>query len=176
MSDTPTPPPDVPRDSKPGRKTPSNKKREEFIEFTALLVGKDLPKSQIKRHIKEKFQKDLGKTVSARTCEDYIARAKELLVEWSERPVKDHFVEAVAFYKSVIQEPGSSRDQKMRARERIDNLYGLEAPKALKVSANVATTELSEEELLKLVVADLAQYPQKPPAKPTILDGPETAE
>jgi hypothetical protein len=106
----------------PVRQTKSAKDLEARVEFTATLLGLGLSKSAIKKRLIEAYQ------CSARTCETYLSRAKDLLVQWSGQAKQEHFVEAVAFYRSVIQAQGSVKD-KLCARERLDALYGLEPPK-----------------------------------------------
>lgn len=107
---------------KGGRKTKSNAELEQRIEFTALLLGKALPKSVVKKQLILRYK------VSARQCETYISRARALLVAWSGRSRDEHRVDSAAFWLSVIQDLSSSEQARLRARENLDKLYGLYAP------------------------------------------------
>jgi hypothetical protein len=104
---------------------------EERIEMTAHLLAQAMLKGQIKRLLKAKWG------CSARTCEVYLSRARKLLVEKSGRTRGEHFIEAAAFYRSVIQSPNASLRDKLQARERLDVLYGLEAPRDVRFTGVV---------------------------------------
>lgn len=112
-----------PRRKAGGRQTKSDQELEQRVEFTALLLGRDLPKSEIKRVLKSKY------SCSAQTCESYISKARALLIEWSGQTKDELFVESVSFWRSIIQGPRSKDGDRMRARERLDALYALEPPR-----------------------------------------------
>lgn len=107
------------RPRKRGRDTASNEEFAQRIEFAALLLGRDVPSSQAKQQLVAKY------SVTVRMAEIYIAQARDLLVEWSGRTREEHFLESVSFWKSVVQAPGSSMADRMRAREKLDELYHL---------------------------------------------------
>jgi hypothetical protein len=85
-----------------------------------------VPKHEVKRRIRQQYKELTGSDCNARTCENCIARGRVLLLEWSNKDPKEHQIEAVGFYTSVIQHPGTTMLEKMRARERLDALYGLD--------------------------------------------------
>jgi hypothetical protein len=104
---------------RPGRKTHSSKEFQQRIELVAIQLSKRLPKHTVKQNIKEHFG------VSARMAEEYISRARELLVDWSGKSLTEHFNEAAAFWLGVIQDPTKDFAYKMRAEENLERLYGL---------------------------------------------------
>jgi hypothetical protein len=112
---------------KRGRKTKSNKELDERYEFTATLLGLGLTKGVVKKRLIEAYR------ISPRQVENYITRARTLLVEWSGQSKEEHYVEALGFYRSVIQGAGGIKD-KLQARERLDTLLDLEPPKKHQVS------------------------------------------
>jgi hypothetical protein len=94
----------------------------ERTEYVAGLLARGLPKGQVKRAIYAAFG------CGARQAETLISRAREALVGWSGQPKSELWVEAVAFYRSVIQAPGVELRIKLLARERLDRMFGLEPP------------------------------------------------
>jgi hypothetical protein len=159
------------------RQTHSAKEMEDRIELTAMLLGQGLTKGQIKQMLKSKWQ------CSARSCEAYLARAREKLVQWSGQPKADHFIESASFYRSVLASSAPTRE-KLLARERLDMLYGLEAARNLKVDSVVNSvvhhehhhtldlTVLSDEQIgqLESLLARVAGENPPPAAGPPLLE------
>lgn len=100
---------------------PTQAELEERIEFTAKLLAARYFKGDIKRALVARY------SVDARTCERYLSRARELLIEWSGKSKDEHRNDALAFYESIIRSDASPADR-MTAQGRIDKLLGLEAP------------------------------------------------
>jgi hypothetical protein len=118
----------APGPSAPGRSSSSARELEQRIEFTAYLLGQMVPKGQVKTLLRRRYQNRSGKPISARTCEDYISRAREKLIEWTQKPKEEHVTEAAAYYVTTIQNAQATISEKLRARERLDALYGINAP------------------------------------------------
>ena len=93
----------------------------ERVELTAKLLARRLTKGDIKRVLKKQY--DIGPSVA----EIYIRRAKDLLVEWSDKTREEHRNESYLFYNSVIQ-GDTAVEARITAQARIDKLLGLEAP------------------------------------------------
>jgi hypothetical protein len=117
--------PDLPapeKSNRPGRKSKSNKEIEERIEVVANMLALDVRKSSIKKFCLEKFG------VGYRSAEVYISRARELLVKWSKQSSEEHYIEALAWWRGVIQNQSTDWPAKMRARENLDRLFGIKPP------------------------------------------------
>lgn len=110
----------TPASKRPGRRTSSNEELEKRYEFTAHLIAQRLTKGNVKRVLITQYG------ISARQCEDYITRARKLLVDVSQKDRLDHLNEAYHFYLSVFNNPNAQLRDKMWAQQRIDALFGLE--------------------------------------------------
>jgi hypothetical protein len=95
---------------------------EERIDFAYKLLCRRLYKSDIKRALKQRY------SMPARTCEDYIARARERIVAETGESKPEHRAKSLAFYESVLADPEEKAADRIRAQERIDKLLGLEEP------------------------------------------------
>jgi hypothetical protein len=130
---------------KPGRKTKSREEFLERIDFTAFLLGQRLYKSDIKKALKRRYH------CSARQCEDYISRARQVIFKRTGKTREQFRRDALAFYDSTIQHPGAKLEQKLWAQERMDKITGVEAP------SKVAMTDPTGERSAFLTVEDVAQ-------------------
>ncbi len=90
------------------------------IEFTAQLMGSGAPDYAVKQKVRQEYG------VSRATCLRYMSRARGLMIAWTERPKQDHFVDSYNHYRTIIQTT-SDPVAKLRAQERIDSLFGLDA-------------------------------------------------
>lgn len=104
----------------PGR-TPDDE-LEERVELTYRLLADGLRKSEIKLALKEQYQ------ISARTAENYLARARERQLLELREERESHRASALAFYKRVVSDPNAKISDKLQAQKRIDQLLGLEVP------------------------------------------------
>jgi hypothetical protein len=126
----------------------------ERIRLVADMLVRRIHKHQIKRALEDKY--GLG----ARQAEVYISRAREYLVERTNRPKDEHIAEAFAFYESIIRDPEAVTADRMRAQDALRQLLGLDAPvKVANTTAdgdtvqnniNVLVQQLSVEELTVL--------------------------
>lgn len=66
--------------------------------------------------------------ISSRTVERYLRRAREQMVEETGQPKDVLRAESVEFYRTVCQDSDAEDRDRIKARERIDKVLGLEAP------------------------------------------------
>ena len=112
------------------RKKTTNSELATRVEATIELIAKGYPTAIIKRELRAKFG-----SLSARTCASYISRAREELLKGCGLTREQLRAESFAFYQNVICDPGSTTAVRIKARERIDRLFGLEAPIQAHLSA-----------------------------------------
>lgn len=125
------------------RLTKNRKEVESVAEMVAIALGRKQPKHVIKGMIRRKLAELSGvqpEDVSARTCESYLARGRELILKLSDKPKAEHLLEAACFYRSVIMDPRSSAYVKLRCRERLDELFGLNPPLRREVIGKTQTS------------------------------------
>ncbi|QDT98136.1 hypothetical protein [Gimesia aquarii] len=77
---------------------------------------------EIKRAVTLEF------SLSTRSIDRYITRARREMVERLEVPIEQLRAESFFFYVSVINDAKSTQRERLRARERIDKLLGLDKP------------------------------------------------
>ncbi|HEV3023438.1 MAG TPA: hypothetical protein VGX76_13280 [Pirellulales bacterium] len=104
---------------------PTDDELEDRIERTRCLLAAGNRKADVKKALIAAYG------VCARTCENYIARAREKILEGTGKPKDEHRAEALAFYETLKTSPESPVVAKIKAQERIDKLLGLEAPQKL---------------------------------------------
>lgn len=109
---------------------PTNKELEERIELVAQMITKGWRTSQIKAGVRAKF----GQSLDQRTIGRYMARARDLIMKQCDMTKDQMRAESFEFYAAVIRDGKSTMREKMQARERIDKLFGLEAPTRQEVS------------------------------------------
>jgi hypothetical protein len=123
------------------------------IEFTLdLLVGHQ-KKSFIKTALKERWG------ISARTAENYIARARVLLLAQASDEQEFQRCKSIRYWETVIADPSIPVSEKRHARTRLDRIWGVDAPtriaqtdtKGNDIDPNEARTRLS------VIAAALAQ-------------------
>ncbi|AMV35716.1 hypothetical protein VN12_26725 [Pirellula sp. SH-Sr6A] len=114
----------------PGR-TPDDE-YEDRVELTYRMLVEGMRKSEIKAALKAQYQ------ISARTAENYLARARLLQLEDLREERDVHRASSLAFYKSVLSDPQVGVGAKINAQKRIDQLLGLDVPFRVAIaSANV---------------------------------------
>ncbi len=110
------------------KKTPSTNKRGSIAQlerrvkhvYEMLVAGKT--KTEVKRYCKSEWG------VSARTCEDYLKRARESIFMELHQDQDSHRALSLSTYKAILSSDKSSQADKVRAQTRIDKLLGLERP------------------------------------------------
>ena len=145
-------------ENSPGRGLrPTRDELEERITFTSTLLARRLYKGEIKAILKKKYG------VTARSCERYLARARQRLIRRTGRSAEVHRGESVGFYESIIRNPESTLREKMSAQERIDFILGLGS--AMYVVKGDKDSPLSVE-VVEVVVTSRAEASGEVPAVP----------
>lgn len=95
-------------------------------DFAYQLISSCLFNSEIKRAMKANFG------MSSRTAERYMSRARARMKAEYAAKVNEGTdllkMESVNFYRSVIRDPAAMTQDKIRAQERLDKLFGLDMP------------------------------------------------
>jgi hypothetical protein len=99
---------------------PTRVEEEARVAYTVHLLSRYAYKGEIKRLLKQRFG------ISARSCERYLARARELLRERTGADLDEHRALSLGFYESVIRDPATTTREQLLAQKRIDKLLGLE--------------------------------------------------
>lgn len=110
------------------------------VELAAELLAKGYRKGKIKQVFREQF------SVSFRSVERYLARARKRLRQASGMPPEDHISDSLAFYQSITRDANATESAKLRARENIDKLLGLRKPFKI-ATTDAAGNDLPEDEL-----------------------------
>ncbi len=82
--------------------------------------------------IAETMNKKYG--ISARQTGDYASRAKALILQEVGRPKDEHRAESFAYFQNMSHDKDAPANVRLRARELIGNLLGLDAPKRAEIS------------------------------------------
>lgn len=101
---------------------PTLEEHEERIELVVKLMVILARKWEIKRGLELRYGK-----IAPRTVERYMARARERLREFEGKSKEELFAESVQYYAGVLKstDPKVTTRDKMVARERLDDLFGL---------------------------------------------------
>lgn len=148
------------------RKKPANPtKLAERIETARKLIGRGLYQGEIKRALANQFD------VSTRTAERYITKAKREIRESVEKSDSDLIAESLEFYTSILRDRDASHRDKIKARERMDKILGIEVTRhaismnykekleELGVDPEAAMTDMRE------AIADALQNTTKSPGR-----------
>lgn len=138
--------------SRKGVKRPTQKEYEERVnEAQMLLMQGPILKSAVIAHIKSKFK------VEHRAAETYLARARQNILLHLNQLKDEHRADSLAFYEGIILDPDTSAADRLRARERIDKLLGLDKPSEslikLNHSGEIKQTGVVSVDQLKLPLA-----------------------
>jgi ATP/maltotriose-dependent transcriptional regulator MalT len=110
------------------------------IKLASTMLMQGYPNSQIKATFYEQF------SVSYRSVERYLSKARAQLRAQSGKPPEDHIAESLAFYTSITRDTQAPYSARLRARENIDRLLGLRKP--FKIAAtDAAGNDLPADEL-----------------------------
>lgn len=104
------------------RKKGEKPTREEYnhrVEIATQLLSRRVIKGDIKRIMMGKFG------VSARSIEDYLSRAREVLKSRLEVAPNDNTISSLAFYESIVVGTDTTMQQKMSAQDKIDWVLGV---------------------------------------------------
>ena len=85
---------------------------------------------------------------------NYLVRARKLMLARQNRSKADVRADAVSFYEGILADKNSSTKEKMDARIRLDEVFGIDAPKTL----NNRVTDGQGAPLKPMVVAPIVQF------------------
>lgn len=68
------------------------------------------------------------------TVDRYLLRAREVMLERSQRPKRDHIADAFSLYENVIKDPMATRKERLQAQDGLNDLLGLRAPRRTEIS------------------------------------------
>jgi hypothetical protein len=89
----------------------------------ATLLSRGVYRAQIHSIIAKNYG------VHWRTCDNYVARARELLLSSIQKTRDELVSESYGFYTSILRDSTATNSDKLRAQERIDDLLALQAPR-----------------------------------------------
>lgn len=161
------------RSDKPTGDKPTREEMDRRIEFVAKLVMLRKTTGAIKRMCNKRYG------VSARTAENYLARARDSLKERAERPTVEYMAEAIRFYESIVGDVNQKAIDRIKAQNSIDKIRGLHSPDKLELTGRdggpIQTedlTDLTDEELDVLIkAADRLDELSMPSGKGTSSNG-----
>ncbi len=116
--------------SKPRKST--SKEIEERVSEVADLLASGATKTQLHAMGREKW------AIHWKTMDGYCARARERLLADLNRPKPELRLESFSFYQGIADDESQPGHTRVRARQRIDELLGLDAPKESKSEVTVA--------------------------------------
>lgn len=93
----------------------------ERIELTEELLTRGFLESEIKRQLMGTY------SISARTVENYLCRARERMLSNLALGKDEHRASALAFYRSIIRSETSTISERLRAQQQICWMLGLNA-------------------------------------------------
>jgi hypothetical protein len=144
----------------------TQKEVEERIDATIDMLARCWHKSQIKTGLRELVRRQTGvdKDLCGRECERYISRAKDKILAKAAAPRDDMIAESRAVYEAIIRDPKVAASVKVRARERMDLLQGLDAPKRQEITGadGQPLMPAGAEEALRVVYGERALAPVAP--------------
>lgn len=126
MTTKSTAPSNIVRTKRNGRSTgcrTTNAQIAERVLLVAKLLCRGLFKSDIHRVVTERYH------VHWRTADNYVVRARQLLLSNVQKTRDTLISESYGFYSSVLCDPNASMSDRLRAQERIDDLFALQAPR-----------------------------------------------
>jgi hypothetical protein len=128
------------------RKYLSKDEQTVLVRLIIKMIGLGKYTSEIKTAISAEYG------LSRHTATRYVNRARRVMRSYVERDIKQHRADSFYFYRSVIDDPESTQHERLRARERIDKIMGLEIPSKYQLNQqfNMSIEEIenmSDEEL-----------------------------
>lgn len=134
------------------RTKPTQDEIEERTEFVMELEAQYMHEGQIKRMFREKYG-----DVHYTTILDYIQRARARFKQSANVKPSDVAERAMAFYQAVIRDPCSTVTERIKAQERMDKIFGIEAPSrselsgvnggAIQIEQLIAASELTPDDV-----------------------------
>ncbi len=113
--------------SGPGSK-PSALQMEQRITEVEMLLSLGSRRTQIHAAMEAKYNIDW------RTTDRYMSRARANLVKRSQKPKEEHCLDSFNFYQAIALNSAARPSDRITARKRIDELFGLDAPRRTEIS------------------------------------------
>jgi hypothetical protein len=140
---------------------------EEAVNLAELALSRRLHKCDIKALLKKQYG------LEPRSVERVLARARERLIERSNKTVDHHRDDAYAFYDAIIRDSAAPIRFKILAQERIDRLLGLQRPERLELTGqgggpvevtapDYSKLSLDELKMLKTIVSKAKRPTDQP--------------
>jgi hypothetical protein len=107
--------------SKPFRRS-TLQEQQQRVEKAKHLLSHGASRFQIHRVFTDKYK------VVWQTAERYMRQARLELLAEEGKSRSEVRAEAIAFYKSIIIDRHSTRMEQMKARQRLDDIFGIDAP------------------------------------------------
>lgn len=121
-------PPVIRRGQKKAYVKATNDEIERRVEETAFLLAAGSTKSDLHQAIGQKYN------LHWRTVDIYIARARAFLLKQANKTRDEVRADAVNFYESILKNPTSTTRERLQARTRLDEIYGIDAPRRTELS------------------------------------------
>lgn len=100
--------------------------REMIVNAVADAIALKTRKYQLKQLIRLSLQKSEFADPCARTCEDFISEAKQLLRETICTDRDEGRKQSIMVYEQIIANPHTKTADRIKAQERLDKILGLE--------------------------------------------------
>lgn len=101
---------------------PTKAEHAQRVNLCRQMVGQAYHDGEIKRLVSQKYN------ISPRSVERYIKRARDQIIAELGIPKVELRAQSAEFYRSVAHDAKQKTRDRLRARERIDKLYGLDSP------------------------------------------------
>lgn len=134
----------------------TNEEFEDRVEYVMELEAAALLPGQIKRELREKYG-DVSKSQIA----EYVGRARARLQESHKEKAEELAKKAISRYEAIIRDPSTDANARIRAQERIDKIWGVEAPArtelsgvnggAIQIEQLIAASELTPDDVKRAV-------------------------
>lgn len=140
----------------------TNQEVQDRLQLVYELLAKAHTKGMIKKVMMEKF--GLG----PRGTEEYISRARGIMIKDAQQDRQILVGESAAFFKDMMRKPNARDADKLRAAEALNQLFGLNAPARQEVSGpNGGPIQIVKPRVM-LYLPDNGRY--KPPEAGTAAD------
>lgn len=139
--------------SKKTRQKLTKDQRMQLIDVIKKLMSVGTYTYDIKIVISKKYG------LSQRSVERYITRARKEMVDYFKKPVEQFRAESYCFYRSVLKDPRSTQGERLRARERLDKLLGLDT--CIQTHNQSVDYSYMDEEIKNMSDAELEQECKK---------------
>lgn len=131
----------------------SKEQQTQLVQLIKHLLSLGKHPTEIKRAVVREYD------LASRSVERYITRARREMTKCFEVPIEQLRAEAIFFYISIINDTKSQQRERLRARERIDKLLGLD--KYVHSQYNISKITLTREKLKSMTDEELEETHQR---------------